>query len=361
MILVCTQNIVSPEISGRDPFVFSSIYLLYNFLFCIYMRSILITLAALITGFAFADQHILHDFKGLQAGLYGVSPNQTYHSSNITSPLFNYNTWRKDLIAGDESSHILLTLKYGAAGPYIFRDDDLSLVYSDSSFNQVVNARVQDVKGIKYLSVWHGAKYGGNGAGFCVFYDDRYQLKYNVTVTSPATVLADMHECQVTSEGTVLLTAYQDKPYNLSSLGYTGNDTLADSCFQEVDIETNALIFSWCASDHFSVDMTFQDYTQKRRDDSPAHLSPAGGVDVYHINSLQKVYLCKLQSLEKLSYTNLSVQTGEGHYLVSLRPLKLITYINGISGQPIWNLNGKLNDFTDITPPAVLAANPDSE
>ena len=46
---------------------------------------------------------------------------------------------------------------------------------------------------------------------------------------------------------------------------------------------------------------------------------------------------------------------------MSLRNLKLITYIDGKTSEPIWNLGGKVNDFTDVTPPSVLAANTESE
>jgi hypothetical protein len=54
-------------------------------------------------------------------------------------------------------------------------------------------------------------------------------------------------------------------------------------------------------------------------------------------------------------------QTKEGNYLASLRNLKLLTYIDGRTGKPIWNLGGKANDFVDITSPSVLDASPDSD
>ena len=51
------------------------------------------------------------------------------------------------------------------------------------------------------------------------------------------------------------------------------------------------------------------------------------------------------------------MQTKEGHYFVSLRNLWLLTYINGMTGKPIWTLGGKHDDFIDITPEPVLQAN----
>ena len=262
------------------------------------MRSFLAVF--LLVRYVSSDVPLLNDFPKYQSGAYGVSPNQTYHSSNITSPQFNYNTWNPDLLAKDyyDSAHILLTLNYAGAGagPYIFRDDDLSLVYADTSFGTTMNARVQIVDGAKCLTFWHGDKRGGHGKGHCVFYSDRYELKYNLTIKPPLTVDVDMHECQVTASGTVLLTAYQDKPANLSSLGFVGDDVLADSCFQEVDLVTNEAVFTWCASEWFSHDLSFQNFTkrdERQYDDDGlndgGHVSPAIGVDAYHINSLQKV------------------------------------------------------------------------
>ncbi|KAK5166311.1 uncharacterized protein LTR77_008572 [Saxophila tyrrhenica] len=303
-------------------------------------------LVTALAGFALADQPVLHDFESYQNGTH--VPEQTYYSSDITSPVFNYGEWRKDLILSDRSFHLFFTLDYTGAGPYIFRDDDLSLVYSDPSFDYAMNARVQSFDGKQYLTFWHGARNRGDSQGFCVFYDEHYQLAWNVTLGAPLTVDADMHECAVTSDDTVLLTAYQDKRFDLTSIGGSTNDMLADSCFQELNIVDSEVLFTWCASDHFSPDMTYWNYTStfdtRRRgsaDDTAGSYTTSSGIDVYHINSLQR--------------------TAEGNYLVSLRNLKTLVYIDGKTGKPVWNLNGKLNDFTDVTSPEILSANEGSE
>ena len=243
-------------------------------------------------GLALADQALINDFEGYQNGVYGSTPSETYHSSNVSSPIFNYNNWRKDLIVGDESSHLLLTLDYGGSGPHIFRDDDLSLVYADPSFDYSMNARVQNVNGTDYLTFWHGASNRGDSQGVCVFYDNSYRLKYNVTLGDPFTVDADMHECEVTPTGSVLLTAYQDKRYDLTSLGGEVDDLLADSCFQDVDIQTNSVLFSWCATDHYESGLAFWNCTgvsRRGQETQNGAYSTSSGFDAYHINSLQKV------------------------------------------------------------------------
>jgi hypothetical protein len=158
-----------------------------------------------------------------------------------------------------------------------------------------MNARIQTVNGNDYLTFWHGAQSHVREQGHCVFYDSNYNLAYNVTIQSPLNVDADMHECEVTSTGSVLLTAYVDIQYDMSSLGGFQEDILADSCFQEVDIESKTAIFTWCASDYFSPNLTYPEYP-KGQVQSPVNgtsgaLLGARGFDAYHINSLQKVRL----------------------------------------------------------------------
>lgn len=292
-----------------------------------------------------ADEAVLKDFVVYQGGAYGVAPNQTYYSSNITSPIFNHGTWQKNLMLSDTSYHLFMTLDYNGAGPYIFRDDDLSLIYADPTFDYAMNARVQTFDGQQWLTFWSGARNRGDSQGFCVFYDEHYTLKYNVTLGPPLAVDADMHECEVTTNGTVLLTAYQDKAYDLSSVGGNQKDVLADSCFQEIDIKQGTVLFTWCASDHFWPTITYWNYTStfdvnKRllQNDATGAYTTSSGFDAYHINSLQK--------------------TIDGNYLVSLRNLHALVYIDGSSGgigDMIWVLGGKETPFKDATSNETLA------
>jgi hypothetical protein len=258
--------------------------------------SSVLTIFGAFVGWSTGDILPVHDFDAYQDGVYGDPPQQTFHSSNITAPVLNYGTWRKDLLTGDESSHIFLTLGYDVSGPYVFRDDDLSLVYADPSFEYTMNARVQAINGTDYLTFWHGVRNRGDSQGFCLFYDQHYRLVYNVTLGAPFSVDADMHECEVTPDGTVLLTAYQDKKFDLTPLGGKVDDLMADGCFQEVRVETGEVVFSWCASDWFDVGLGQWNFSgpvgmrpPSKREDSGHPYTSSSGFDVYHINSLQKV------------------------------------------------------------------------
>lgn len=255
-------------------------------------------LTALTTRQCLGDILPVNDFDGYQNGVYGTPPQQQFKSSNITAPIFNAVTLQEGLRSGpgaaDGSSHLFLTIGYdvqAASGPYIFRDDDLSLVYTDPSFDYAMNARVQSIDGQDYLTFWHGARSRRESQGFCVGYDQYYDLAWNVTLRAPFTVDADMHECEVTPDGTVLLTAYQDKKFDLTPLGGKVEDVLADGCFQEVGL-SGEVLFSWCASDWFEVGLGFWTLTgpsRRKRNDGTKIYATSSGFDVYHINSLQKV------------------------------------------------------------------------
>jgi hypothetical protein len=258
------------------------------------MREWLLTAALAVL--SSADHPLVNNFASYQSGIFGVTPNQTYFSSNITSPIFNYNTWRKDLVQSGPSDYLFMTLDYNGAGPYIFRDDDLSLVYAWPNFDYVMNAKVQTFDEKPWLTFWHGARNRGDSQGFCVFLNEHYEVTWNVTLGPPLTGDADMHECEVTHNDHVLLTAYQDKDFDLTSIGGKPDDVLADSCFQEVDVRYGTVYFTWCASDHFKPDLTYWNYSstfdrtvRRSADDDDANVASSNGFDAYHINSLQKV------------------------------------------------------------------------
>ena len=102
-----------------------------------------------------------------------------------------------------------------------------------------------------------------------------------------------MHECEVTADGTVLLTAYQDKPFDLSPLGGKVEDVLTDGCFQDVELVSGREVFRWCASEWFAVGLSYWNFSgisrrRSRRREAGSNLS-SEGFDAIHINSLQKV------------------------------------------------------------------------
>ena len=278
-----------------------------------------------------ADAPWIRDYAEYNVDLaYGVTPNQTYKSVKLQSPLLRVGTFNKTQLDPD-LPYIFAGIEGpdGRYAPMIFRADDLSLVYKDDYTQAVGNVRVQQYMGRQFMTYWVGTFAGGHGNGHLLFFDQHYQMTKNLTALQTHSQ-ADMHESQMTDDGTLLISVYQDKQMDLTSVGGPKNGTVADGCFQEIDLYTNELLFSWCASDHFAVNETYTPYSSET-EGSAAGGGGTGisvGWDFFHLNSVQK---------------------RNGNYLVNGRLLKMVAYVSGATGKPIFQLGGKKNQFKDLS------------
>lgn len=281
-------------------------------------------------GLATAEEYPLPyvtDYQAYNDGYYGKHPNQTFKSTDIQGLLFQVNQW------GDRSRsglgrYLFMSPLAGSQqpGPFIVDSTDLSMVYADPSWSSVNNPRIQWYQGLPYLTFFEGRDFSGHGLGNCVMYDSSYQLVYNITSKMINTQL-DSHECQLTHDGTALVTAYEKRKYDMTDApgGGPKEGDLLDSIFEEIDIATGELKFLWRASNHFSINETAVNWGPG---DYGANTEDVGW-DFFHINSLQK--------------------TREGNYLVSGRRIKSLVYISGKDGSVIWQLGGKNNQFYDLS------------
>ena len=130
-----------------------------------------------------------------------------------------------------------------------------------------------------------------------------------------------MHEFKITKDNTALVTSYVQLPWDLTAVGRPAKSYIWDCVFQEIDIETNELLFQWRATEHF----TFDDCFNPVRQTGAAN----NAWDWYHINSVEK--------------------DKHGNYMVNARYSHALTYINGKTGETIWHLGGKNNSFTDLS------------
>lgn len=132
---------------------------------------------------------------------------------------------------------------------------------------------------------------------------------------------ADLHSFTITPEGTAIASLYEVVAADLSSVK-RGKDKgwVWDSLFQELDVETGEAIFQWRASEH----VDFSDSYRKMN--AATHNDPW---DFFHINSIEK--------------------DAVGNYLVSSRHLRTILYVSGATGDVLWRLGGKSNDFTTFS------------
>jgi hypothetical protein len=259
------------------------------------------------------------DAAAYNAGKYGTQPNQTFHSTNLTAPRLLVNKWGKS--ATNTGSHIFLSPELSGAlsgVTMILRADDLSLVYTDPSWDGGPNTMVQIYNNEPCLTFWAGVTTKGGGSGGGRILDSSYQLLANVTTQNLATA-ADSHEFGVTPDGGALFINYHNITADCTSVGGGSNCTLRTGAFQEVDIATGRPRFTWHAEDHFDVSESLVPWTG---DDAVPW-------DWFHFNSLSK--------------------TPSGDYLISGRLLSMLALINGTTGEKIWQIGGKNNQFKDIS------------
>ncbi|KAI1341251.1 Arylsulfotransferase-domain-containing protein [Xylariaceae sp. FL0016] len=265
-----------------------------------------------------ADLPMITDYDAFNAGAYGTRPNQTYHSSHLVSPRFLITKWDKN--ASTSGTHFFLAPGNPGQGatPMILDGTDLSLVYADPKWAGGTDTRMQVYNGSSYLTFWSGYDFKGHGTGGGMIVDSTYTEFRNLTTTGLETG-ADSHDFHFTKDGGAIMNNYHPVVKDLRSVGGPVDGLLLDCAFQEVDIATGEVRFTWRASDHF-------DYTESQAD--PFNYQD-GGWDWFHMNAISK--------------------TVDGNYLISIRHLKTAALINGTDGSRIWQVGGVKNSFQDLS------------
>ncbi|KAI5465323.1 ASST-domain-containing protein [Mariannaea sp. PMI_226] len=284
--------------------------------------------ALALAGLSLADMIINNDigrFTAISNDTKGF-PSQSYRSSDIIAPLFNVRSWNYTAI--DDAPYIFLGSIYGQmrAGPMIIDARDLSLVYADQHYDNTYSSMVQEINGTRYLVFWEGVHNRGHADGYGLVFDEHYNLRWKVTPQGAFKhAMVDMHEMRITPEGTAIFSVYTNIKWDASAFGGPVDGLLMDSGFQEIDLETNEVVFSWAASQHFDVKDTRARYGEGFGVSSNGD----SGFDFFHINSIDK--------------------TNDGNYLISARHLSTIALINGTDGTVIWALGGARNQFLDLS------------
>jgi arylsulfotransferase ASST len=170
----------------------------------------------------------------------------------------------------------------------------------------------QSYRGQPVLAWWRGQIASGYGRGEDLILNRAYQTI--ATVHAGEGYEADLHDFQITPQGTALITVYQPAQADLSSVGGSRHGTVLDSIVQEIDIKTNRVLWEWHALGHVPLSAS---QTGK----------PTAGTayDYFHINSIQ--------------------QLDNGNLLVSARNTWAVYEISRSTGKVIWTLGGKDSSF----------------
>src|ERR1700684_1509945 len=110
------------------------------------------------------------------------------------------------------------------------------------------NLQVQEYEGQPALTWWQGdVSVHGFGLGEDVIADSAYTDIAHVKAGNGDQV--DLHEFQITPQGTALMTADDPIVCDLSSVGGPAYGGVTDGVFQEIDIKTGLVMDEWTSVD----------------------------------------------------------------------------------------------------------------
>jgi hypothetical protein len=174
------------------------------------------------------------------------------------------------------------------------------------------NFRPWNYRGQPVLAWWEGILIvpPGYGHGEAVIVNRSYRELARVRAAGGMRM--DVHELQLTPEGTALFTCYPASvPMDLSGLGGHRHGHVLDSVIQEVDIASGRLLFEWRALDHIPVADSYRPIEEP--------------YDYIHVNSIDVA--------------------PDGNLIISARHTFALYKIDRRTGAVIWQLGGKRSDF----------------
>jgi hypothetical protein len=205
---------------------------------------------------------------------------------------------------------IFLTANHNSQpGPMILSSRGELLWFRPVRHRGVFNLEVQRYRGRPVLTWWQGHSYF---AGEDVITDRSYHAI--AVVHGAEGYEPDLHEFQITPQGTALLDAYHRTRVDLSSVGGSKYGTVIDCVVLELDLETGQVLWEWHSLGHVPVSASYY----------PAPKS--GDYDYFHLNSIQ--------------------QLPGGNLLISGKGTWTVYEISRRTGRIIWRLGGKDSSFT---------------
>lgn len=185
------------------------------------------------------------------------------------------------------------------------------------------NFKVQRLYNQDVITFWAGdMTLLGFGYGTVHILDNTYTEIYTVQLQDsfvtpdgqPRDSYIDLHESHITDRDTLLVTAYNVTPHDLTAVGGTPDMYMLDAKFYEIDIATNEIVHSWSALDHPD---------EIPLDKSKQGLGEGFGTqenpwDTYHINAVELM--------------------DEG-YMISIRHYWSGYYVHN-NGSILWQLSG---------------------
>ena len=176
--------------------------------------------------------------------------------------------------------------------------------------NSAMNFRVARYHGKPVLTWWEGKSQSGLGRGTHVILDESYRQVARVPAGDGRQ--SDLHEFVITPHDTALVTSYEVRPADLSSVGGPATGKVIGGVVQELALPSGRVLFEWRSLDHVPIEET--------------HAAFMGHpLDYFHINSIDLL--------------------ADGNLLVSARNTWAVYKVSRASGRVIWRLGGRKSDF----------------
>ncbi len=169
-------------------------------------------------------------------------------------------------------------------------------------------------------SVFQSAGTGPRASSSIYFVDSTLATRDSITL-APNRYNIAMHSFMVLPNGNTLLVLQEDITVDMSKIVPGGHPaaSVQQMLLQELD-PNGTLIFQWRALDHIPITATYEDLT-------------APSIRYFHLNAVD-------------------VDT-DGNFLISARHASMVAKINRTTGEVMWILGGKLNQFTFSSDPSI--------
>ena len=245
-----------------------------------------------------------------------AAPTQSFRSApNLHPPTVAF-TADPDHSSGDIFVTPFLSQQ---VGPMIL-DSRGNVVWFDpvKQGQEALDLQVQRYRGRRVLTWWQGGLDSTHGTIYGVGHDVIADSSYRTVAVLHGGhgYRIDLHEFQITPQGTALVDEYVPVHMNLSGDGGVANGTVLDCVIQDLNIKTGRVLWEWHSLDHVPLTASYW----------PVPTSSNVYWDYFHLNSIE--------------------QLPNGNLLVSARNTWSIYEISRSTGKVLWTLGGKLSSFT---------------
>lgn len=279
--------------------------------------------ALLLVPLATAEQAYIGN-SDYDSGALGLSPTQSFVGTDFKPVQLNFQLAANDSTEGDLSDGFLFIAPRGTdveqAGALIL-DQNGTVVWDGSEYGSTMLFIVTQYHDEDHILLWQGEfRAAGYGFGHYLLLNSTYDVVANFTTQDLANdALADFHDAQIWDGDTATMTAYVVSQRDLSEHNGPSDGYIASGVFQEIDVESNEVLFTWNSLDHVD---PYDCYT----DPGSTGDSTDNPWDYFHINAIDK--------------------DDSANYLVSSRHCHALFYIDHTSGDITWRLGGKNSSFT---------------